>query len=155
MGKLSRVLYLFQVSSKWYFHILTPTLNLCTFMFFYQIYLLIFTFPLRLLQLRICQFSIIQLMHSFEVNIGICQPEKNDVLFTKRSRREHHFRGLTKPDVNRKRVHQLFCNMALSLFSKFYIKSFIFINLIKPDVLSAHKKIFSQLLLVRQYSGEF
>ena len=42
----------------------------------------------------------IQLMHSFEVDIRICQPE------TRRSRGEYHFRGLTNPDVNRKRMHQ-------------------------------------------------
>ena len=51
-------------------------------------------------------FTIIQLMHSFEVNIKICQPENSDV-----------HRGLTNPDVNRKRMHQLFCYMKLSLFS--------------------------------------
>ena len=45
----------------------------------------------------------IQLMHSFEVNIRICQPENS----------EHHFRGLTNPDVNQKRMHQLFCYMTL------------------------------------------
>ena len=49
----------------------------------------------------------IQLMHSFDINIRICQPENS----------EHHFRGLTNPDVNRKRMHQLFCYMTLSLFS--------------------------------------
>ena len=31
---------------------------------------------------------------------------------------------LTNPDVNRKRMRQLFCYMTLSLFSLFYIKSF-------------------------------
>ena len=36
----------------------------------------------------------IQLMHSFEVNTRICQHENS----------EHHFRGLTNPDVNRKRI---------------------------------------------------
>ena len=42
-------------------------------------------------------------MHSYEVNIRICQPEN---------------RGLTNPDVNRKRMHQLFCYITLhaSLF---------------------------------------
>ena len=47
--------------------------------------------------------KIIQLMHSYEVNIRICQPEN---------------RGLTNPDVNRKRMHQLFCYITLhaSLF---------------------------------------
>ena len=56
--------------------------------------------------------SIIQFMHSFEVDIRICQPENSDV-----HRGEHHFRGLTNPDVNLKRIHQLFCYMTLSLFS--------------------------------------
>ena len=36
--------------------------------------------------------DIIQLMHSFEVNIRICQPANS----------EHHFRGLPNPDVNPK-----------------------------------------------------
>ena len=67
-----------------------------------------------------------QLMHSFEVNIRICQPSK--VVFTSASPRwtslsrvdkswwlrlgEHHFLGLTNPDVNLKRMHQciMFCN---------------------------------------------
>ena len=57
-------------------------------------------------------FTSIQLMHSFLVNIRICQPENSDV-----HRGEHHFRGLTNPDVNRKRMHQLCCYMTLSLFS--------------------------------------
>ena len=37
--------------------------------------------------------DIIQSMHSFEVNIRICQPKNS----------EHHFRGLTYPDVNQKK----------------------------------------------------
>ena len=61
------------------------------------------------------QFVSIQLMHSFEVYIRICQPENSDV---HRGKAEvNHFRGLTNPDVNRKRMHQLFCYMTLSLFS--------------------------------------
>ena len=57
---------------------------------------------------------IIQLMHSFEVNIRICKPENSDV---HRGKAEvNHFRGLTNPDINRKRMHQLFCYMTLSLF---------------------------------------
>ena len=55
----------------------------------------------------ILEYVIIQLMHSFEVNIRICQPENS----------EHYFRGLTNPDVNIKRMHQLFRYMTLSLFS--------------------------------------
>ena len=57
-----------------------------------------------------------QLMHSFEVNIRICQPENSDV------RGQHHFRGFTNPDVNRKRKHQLFCYLTLnvSLFLVLY-----------------------------------
>ena len=51
-------------------------------------------------------FTIIQLMHSLEFNIRICQPENSDV-----------HRGLPNPVVNRKRMHQLFCYMTLSLFS--------------------------------------
>ena len=39
--------------------------------------------------------NIILLMHSFEVNIRICQPENS----------EHHFQGLIDPDVNQKRMH--------------------------------------------------
>ena len=61
----------------------------------------------------VCGQYILQLMHSFEVNIRICQPENG----------EHHFRGLTNPDVNRKRMHQLFGYMTLSLISIFYVKS--------------------------------
>ena len=37
-------------------------------------------------------------MHSFLVNIRICQPHNS----------ENHFRGLTNPDVNLKRMHQLY-----------------------------------------------
>ena len=64
--------------------------------------------------------NIIQLMHSFEVNIRICQPEK--VMSTEAKSGfvnrlgGHHFLGLTNPDVNRKRMHQLFCYMKLPLF---------------------------------------
>ena len=48
-----------------------------------------------------------QLMHSFEVNIRICQPEK--VMSTEALRLGgHHFLGLTNPDVNLKRMHQLY-----------------------------------------------
>ena len=35
---------------------------------------------------------------------------------------EHHFGGLTNPDVNRKRMHQLFCYMTLSLYSTKKVK---------------------------------
>ena len=54
-------------------------------------------------------------MHSFEVNIRICQPENSDV---HRGEAEVNITvlGLTNPDVNRKRMHQLFCYMTLSLF---------------------------------------
>ena len=48
----------------------------------------------------------IQLMHSFEVNIGICSTLEADFPF------EHNFQGLTKMlTCNRKRMHQLFCYM--------------------------------------------
>ena len=83
-------------------------------------------------------------MHSFEVNIRICQPENSDV------RRGEHFRGLTNPDVNRKRMHQLFCYMTLfSLFLVFISSIFIFTNFLKPDVSSAHKKQISSQLLFK------
>ena len=46
-------------------------------------------------------------MHSFEVNIRICQPEK--VMSTEaKSLGGHHFLGLTNPGVNLKRMHQLY-----------------------------------------------
>ena len=51
-------------------------------------------------------------MHSFEVNIRICQPEK--VMSTEAKPSPglrlggHHFLGLTNPDVNLKRMHQLY-----------------------------------------------
>ena len=51
--------------------------------------------------------NIIQLMHSFEVNIRICQPENITVL------------GLTNPDVNLKRMHQLY-NVTWARFSSIY-----------------------------------
>ena len=77
-------------------------------------------------------------MHTFVVNISLsiqeqfCNPRK--------SRDEHPFRGLTNPNVNRKRLHQLFSYMTLS-----YIKSF-HINLLKLDVHSALKlKIISTI----------
>ena len=47
----------------------------------------------------------IQLMHSFEVNIRICQPENSDV-HQGEAVVNHHFQGLTNPDVNRKRKNQ-------------------------------------------------
>ena len=86
-------------------------------------------------------------MHSFEVDIRICQPENNNVhrgdaevnitfegltnpdvnirICQPENSDVHQgeaevnitFEGLTNPDVNRKRMHQLFCYMTLSLFS--------------------------------------
>ena len=54
-----------------------------------------------------------QLVHSFSVNIRISQPSK--VMSTSASPRwtslrlgGHQCRGLTNPDVNRKRMHQLY-----------------------------------------------
>ena len=55
-------------------------------------------------------------MHSFDVDIRICQPENSDV-HQGEAEVYRHFRGLTNPGVNRKRMHQLFCYMKLSLFS--------------------------------------
>ena len=50
-----------------------------------------------------------QLMHSFEVNIRICQPSKVLRLGGHHIRLGgHHFLGLTNPDVNLKRMHQLY-----------------------------------------------
>ena len=46
-------------------------------------------------------------MHTFEVNIRICQPEK--MMSTETKPRWTSLRELTNPDVNRKRMHQLFC----------------------------------------------
>ena len=46
-------------------------------------------------------------MHSFEVNIKICQRENSDVHRVE-AEGEHRFLGSTNPDVNRKRMHQLF-----------------------------------------------
>ena len=43
----------------------------------------------------------------YTIDAFFCQPENSDA----------HFRGLTNPDVNRKRMHPLFCYMTLSLFS--------------------------------------
>ena len=80
-------------------------------------------------------------MHSFEVNTRICQPEISD------ERRGDHFRGLTDPDVNRKRMHQLFCYM--TLFSLFLVLYQVFLH---KQIYSSHmfqvniKKIISQLL---------
>ena len=64
-----------------------------------------------------------QFMHSFQVNIRICQPKNSDVHQGK-ARGEHHFPGLTDPDVNQKSRHQLFCYVTLSLFLNFYINFF-------------------------------
>ena len=62
------------------------------------------------------QLNSVQLMHSFEVDIRICQPENSDV---HRGEVEVNitFEGWPNTDVNRKRMHQLFCYMTLSLFS--------------------------------------
>ena len=83
---------------------------------------------------------IIQMVHSFSVNIRVCQPENSDL-----QRGEIHFRGLTTPDINRKRMHQLFCYMTLhvSLVFLIYINS-----LLRSDVPSALKtRLLQQLLL--------
>ena len=61
--------------------------------------------PQKLQNMPTCD---IQFVHSFEVNIRIFQPENSDV---------HHFRGLTNPDVNQKKMYQLFCYNTLSFFS--------------------------------------
>ena len=67
-------------------------------------------------------------MHSFEVDIRICQLENS----------EYHFRGLTNPDVDRKRMHQLFCYITLSSLFLALFKAFsYYINLLKSDVPSA------------------
>ena len=50
-------------------------------------------------------------MHSFEVNIRICPSENSGV-----RRGEHHFRGLTNPDVNRKNAPIVFLYDTVSLF---------------------------------------
>ena len=50
--------------------------------------------------------SLIKLIHSFEVNIRICRPRTVNMTIQLTS-------GLTKPDVNRKRMNQLFCYMIL------------------------------------------
>ena len=55
-------------------------------------------------------------MYYFEVDIRVCQTENSDV------HRGEALRGLTNPEVIRKRMHQLFCYMTLSLFSLFYLK---------------------------------
>ena len=84
---------------------------------------------------------IIELMHSFEVIIRICQPENSDV-------DRALFLTLTNPDVNRKRTHQLFCYMTLSPFSYSYLKYFHIHKLFKSDVPSAlNTRLFQQLLL--------
>ena len=74
-------------------------------------------------------------MHSFEVAIRISQSSK--VMFTEAN---ITVLGLTNPDVNLKRMHQLFSYKTLSECLSFpsFIKSiFIFINLLESDVLSA------------------
>ena len=68
-------------------------------------------------------------------NNRICQPEK--------SKMNMIFEGLTDTNVNRKRQHQMFCNITLSLFSKFSITYFIFINVLKSDIPSALINCFS------------
>ena len=86
-------------------------------------------------------------MHSFEVNIRICQPKKND------GRGEHHFQAWAYPDVNRKRMHQLVCYMTLhvSLFLVLYkVFFFIFMNLLKSDVPCTLKTRFFQHLQVSE-----
>ena len=59
--------------------------------------------------------NIIQLMHSFEVNIRICQPENSDV---HRGEAEVNitFEGWLILMLTKKRMHQLFCYMTLSLY---------------------------------------
>ena len=57
-------------------------------------------------------------MHSFENN-RICQSKNSDVHRGEvEVQGEYHFRGLTNPDVNRKRMHRLLSYMTLhvSLF---------------------------------------
>ena len=66
--------------------------------------------------------SIIQLMHSFDVNIRICQAENSDVHRGEAEVNIDHFRGLTNPDVNKKECTNSFV-IRLSFFF-FFIKSF-------------------------------
>ena len=61
-----------------------------------------------------------QLMHSFEVNIRICQPKNSDVHWSE-AEVNITFESLQKFDVNWKRMQQLFCYVTLSLFFLFYI----------------------------------
>ena len=65
--------------------------------------------------LHVVAFVIIQLMHSFEVDIRICQPKKDDVHRGK-AEGEHHFQGLTNPDVNRKNAPIVLLYDTVSLF---------------------------------------
>ena len=47
-----------------------------------------------------------------------CSPRKNASIG---SLGEHHFLGLTNPDVNLKRMHQLFCYMIFFSFTLFFV----------------------------------
>ena len=57
----------------------------------------------------------IQLMHSQD--LSTLESDVHQGNPPRQSRGGHHFRGLTNPDVNRKRMHQLFCYMTLPPFS--------------------------------------
>ena len=56
-------------------------------------------------------------MHSFEVDIRICQPDNSDVQLGFASVNITFLR-LTNPDVNLKRMHQLYNDMITVAFSE-------------------------------------
>ena len=70
--------------------------------------LLLFSISLNIFHFTFMTY-IIQLMHSFEVDIRICQPKNS----------EHHFQGLTNPDVNRKSFLYDTVSLFLVLFKVF------------------------------------
>ena len=78
--------------------------NCCHFMY------LVISFLVLRAGCGICLYRFLIIAYLFTLlNIRICQPE--NWCSPRRSRGEHHFRELINPDVNLKRMHQLFCCM--------------------------------------------
>ena len=74
-------------------------LNLFGKYFFFEVHISLVLMDI-VVNMSIIIYYIIQLMHFFRLTSGFV-----------------NLRGLTNPDVNQKRMHQLFCYMTLSLFS--------------------------------------
>ena len=84
-------------------------------------------------------------MLSFEVIIRICQPQNNDVHLGE-AEVNITFEGCIILMLTEKECTYSFVIWHCLSFLSSIFRIFIFINLLKPDVPSVHKKIISQML---------